>query len=37
MSLTISEKKEGTSVPLLEPGTYPAVCHMLIDLGIQYN
>lgn len=37
MSLTISEKKEGTSVPLLEPGTYPAVCHMLIDLGMQYN
>lgn len=36
MSLTISEKKE-SSVPLLEPGTYSAVCFMLIDLGMQYN
>jgi hypothetical protein len=36
MSLTISEKKE-SSVPLLEPGTYPAVCCQLIDLGMQYN
>lgn len=36
MSLTISEKKEST-VPLLEPGTYPAVCSMLIDLGMQFN
>lgn len=36
MSLTISEKKE-SSVPLLEPGTYPAVCCMLVDLGQQYN
>lgn len=36
MSLTISEKKE-SSVPLLEPGTYPAVCCMLIDLGMQYS
>lgn len=36
MSLTISEKKE-SSVPLLEPGTYPAVCNMLIDLGMQFN
>lgn len=37
MSLTISEKKEGSSVPMLEPGTYPAVCSMLVDLGLQYN
>lgn len=36
MSLTISEKKE-SSVPILEPGTYPAVCCQLIDLGMQYN
>ena len=36
MSLTISEKKE-SSVPLLEAGTYTAVCCELVDLGQQYN
>lgn len=37
MSLTISEKSKGPSVPMLEAGTYSAVCCELIDLGMQYN
>ena len=37
MSLTISEKSKGPSVPLLEAGTYSAVCCQLVDLGLQYN
>ncbi|MBQ4125189.1 MAG: hypothetical protein II595_04455 [Desulfovibrio sp.] len=37
MSLTISEKSKGPSVPMLEAGTYSAVCCELIDLGLQYN
>ena len=37
MSLTISEKSKGPSVPILEAGTYSAVCCELIDLGQQYN
>lgn len=36
MSLTLSENK-GSSIPLLEEGTYPAVCNMLVDLGLQYS
>lgn len=36
MSLTV---KEGTvsNIPLLDEGTYPAVCNMLVDLGDQYS
>lgn len=37
MSLTLTEKSGGSSVPLLEEGTYPAVCCALVDLGEQYN
>jgi hypothetical protein len=37
MSLIISEKSKGPSVPMLEAGTYSAVCCELIDLGLQYN
>ena len=37
MSLTISEKSKGPSVPLLEAGTYSAVCCQLVDLGLQHN
>lgn len=34
--LTISDKGR-SSVPLLEPGTYPAICCQIIDLGQQFN
>ena len=32
--LTVSAKER---TPLLEPGVYPAVCSMVLDLGTQYN
>lgn len=34
MSLTISEKK-GNTVPPLPDGTYPAICYLLADIGVQ--
>lgn len=37
MSLTLSDKSSGSSVPLLDEGTYAAVCCALVDLGDQYN
>ena len=36
MSLTTSAKG-GASIAPLEPGTYPAICYGLIDIGVQYN
>lgn len=36
MSLKI-KKKAGQSVPPLAPGTYPAVCVGIVDLGEQYS
>ena len=36
MSLTVTAKG-GPSIPILEAGTYPAVCYGLIDIGLQYN
>lgn len=36
MSLTINDKGK-SSVPLLEPGTYGAICCQIIDLGMQFN
>ena len=32
--LTVTAKER---TPLLEPGVYPAVCSMVIDLGMQYS
>ena len=32
--LTVTAKER---TPLLDPGVYPAVCSMVIDLGVQYN
>ena len=37
MSLKISESGSNNSIPILEEGTYAAVCYMLVDLGLQYN
>ena len=36
MSLTVKEQTESTFEPIPE-GTYSAVCHLLVDLGVQYN
>lgn len=36
MSLTVSESK-GREFPILEEGSYVAICNMLVDLGLQYN
>ena len=36
MSLTASAKA-GSSMPLIEAGTHPAVCYGIIDIGEQYN
>lgn len=36
MSL-ITTAKGGASIAPLEPGTYPAICYGLIDIGVQYN
>ena len=36
MSLTLSENTK-PSIPLLEEGTYPAICFLMVDLGLQYN
>ena len=37
MSLKVSESGSSNSIPILEEGTYAAVCYMLVDLGLQYN
>lgn len=36
MSL-ITTAKAGSSIPLLEAGTYPAICYGIVDIGVQYN
>jgi len=36
MSLIAKEKSESTFTPIPE-GTYTAVCHLLVDLGVHYN
>lgn len=36
MSLTVKETTESTFEPIPE-GTYTAVCHLLVDLGVVYN
>lgn len=35
-NLTVSAP-EGSKIPPIEPGTYPAVCVSIIDIGEQYN
>lgn len=37
MSLTVSAPEGGSRWPLLEAGTYPAVCFGLVDIGAQEN
>lgn len=37
MSLKVSESGNSNSIPILEEGTYAAVCYMLVDLGLQFN
>lgn len=37
MSLKVSENGGGSNIPILEEGSYAAVCYMLVDLGLQYN
>ena len=36
MSLTVKETTESSFEPIPE-GTYSAVCHLLVDLGVQHN
>ena len=36
MSLTISENNKPV-IPPLADGTYPAICYLLADIGVQYN
>lgn len=36
MSLTVSESG-GSKFSILEEGSYPATCYMLVDIGLQYN
>lgn len=36
MSLTVKEAAESSFEPIPE-GTYSAVCHLLVDLGVQHN
>lgn len=36
MSLTVSESG-AKEFPILAEGSYVAICHMLVDLGMQYN
>ena len=35
MALNINSFKTGSSVPPMEAGTYPAVCYVVADLGVQ--
>lgn len=37
MGLKVSENGGGSIIPILEEGSYAAVCYMLADLGMQYN
>ena len=37
MSLKISENGGGSNIPILEEGSYAAVCYMLVDIGVQKN
>lgn len=37
MSLMVSEKSNSNKIPPLADGTYPAVCYLLADIGMQYN
>lgn len=37
MSLKISESGGGSMIPILDEGSYAAVCYMLVDLGLQRN
>ena len=34
--LTVKENG-GSNIPILEEGSYPAVCYMLVDIGMQKN
>lgn len=36
MSLTVSETGS-REIPILEEGSYVAICNMLVDLGLQFN
>lgn len=36
MSLTVKENG-GSNIPILAEGSYPAVCYMLVDIGLQRN
>lgn len=36
MSLYTSAK-EGSNIPVIEAGSYPAVCYGIVDLGMQYS
>ena len=37
MSLKVSENGGGSNIPILEEGSYAAVCYMLVDIGLQRN
>lgn len=37
MSLKVSENGSGSNIPMLEEGSYAAVCYMLVDIGLQRN
>lgn len=37
MSLKVSENGTGSSIPMLDEGSYAAVCYMLVDIGLQRN
>lgn len=37
MSLKVSENGSGSIIPVLEEGSYAAVCYMLVDIGMQRN
>lgn len=37
MSLKVSESGSGSNIPILEEGSYAAVCYMLVDIGLQRN
>lgn len=37
MSLKVSENGGGNNIPILEEGSYAAVCYMLVDIGLQHN
>ena len=37
MSLKVSESGNGSNIPILDEGSYAAVCYMLVDIGLQRN